>query len=53
MQIYFNAQTYTLEQAPWQPLYMSVNKTAIRATIKDLKQGKSGAIYWYDAYVAK
>jgi peptide/nickel transport system substrate-binding protein len=32
MQIYFNAQTYTLEQAPWQPLYMSVNKTAIRAT---------------------
>jgi peptide/nickel transport system substrate-binding protein len=52
-QIYFDAQKYTLEQAPWQPLYMPVNKTAIRATIKDLKQGKSGALYWYDAYVAK
>jgi peptide/nickel transport system substrate-binding protein len=53
MQIYFDAQKYTLEQAPWQPLYMPVNKTAIRSTIKDLKQGKSGALYWYDAYVAK
>lgn len=53
MQIYFDAQKYTLEQAPWQPLYMPVNKTAVRASVKDLKQGKSGALYWYDAYVTK
>jgi len=53
MQIYYDAQVYTLQQAPWQPLYMPVSKTAVRATIQGLKQGKSGGLYWHDAYIAK
>ena len=53
MQIYFDAQKYVLEQAPWQPLYMPVGKTAVRATVQGLKQSKSGGLYWNDAYVAK
>ena len=53
MQIYFEAQKYTMEQAPWQPLYMPISKTAVSARIQDLKQGQAGGLYWHDAYVTK
>ena len=51
MQIYFDAQKYTMEQAPWQPLYMPVSKTAVAAKIADLRQGQAGGLLWNDAYV--
>jgi peptide/nickel transport system substrate-binding protein len=51
MQIYFDAQKYTMEQAPWQPLYMPVSKTAVAAKVADLKQGQAGGLLWHDAYV--
>jgi peptide/nickel transport system substrate-binding protein len=51
MQIYFDAQKYTMEQAPWQPLYMPVSKTAAAARIADLRQGQAGGLLWHDAYV--
>jgi len=53
MQVYFDAQKLVMQEAPWQPLYMPVAKTAYRATIKDLKQSKSGGIFMHDAYVGK
>ncbi len=53
MQIYFEAQKLTLQEAPWQPLYMSVGKTAVSVKIKDLKQGQAGGLLYHDAYVAK
>jgi len=51
MQIYFDAQKYTMQQAPWQPLYMPVSKTAVNARIADLRQGQAGGLLWHDAYV--
>ena len=53
MQIYFDAQKYTLEQAPWQPLYMPISKTAVAARIAGLRQGPAGGLLWHDAYVVK
>lgn len=51
LQIYFDAQKYVMEQAPWQPLYMPVSKTAVASRIAGLKQGQAGGLYWNDAYV--
>ncbi|HEV8230643.1 MAG TPA: ABC transporter substrate-binding protein [Candidatus Limnocylindria bacterium] len=51
MQIYFEAQKLTLQEAPWQPLYMSVSKTAVSVKIQDLRQGQAGGLYWHDAWV--
>ncbi|HEX9268937.1 MAG TPA: ABC transporter substrate-binding protein [Candidatus Limnocylindria bacterium] len=51
MQIYADAQKYTMEQAPWQPLYMPVSKTAVAAKVYDLRQGQAGGLLWHDAYV--
>jgi peptide/nickel transport system substrate-binding protein len=53
MQIYFDAQKLVLQEAPWQPLYMPVGKTAWRATVKDLKQAKSGGVFEHDAYIGR
>jgi len=53
MQIYFDAQKLVMQEAPWQPLYMPVSKTAWRATIKDLRQSKSGGVFLHDAYIGK
>lgn len=53
MQIYFDAQKLTLQEAPWQPLYMTVGKTAVSVRIQDLKQSVSGGLYWHDAWVKK
>jgi peptide/nickel transport system substrate-binding protein len=53
MQIYFDAQKLTLQEAPWQPLYMPVSKTAVSAKIQDLKQGQAGSLYWHDAWIKK
>jgi peptide/nickel transport system substrate-binding protein len=53
MQIYFDAQKLTLQEAPWQPLYMPIGKTAVTVKIQDLKQSASGALYWHDAWVKK
>ena len=53
MQIYFDAQKLTLQEAPWQPLYMPVGKTAVSVRIQDLKQSASGGLYWHDAWVKK
>lgn len=53
MQVYFDAQKYTMEQAPWQPLYMPISKTAVSAKVADLKQGQAGGLYWHDAYVKR
>jgi peptide/nickel transport system substrate-binding protein len=52
-QIYFDAQKLTMQEAPWQPLYMPVSKTAYRSTIKDLRQSKSGGVFLHDAYIGK
>ena len=51
MQIYFDAQKLTMAEAPWQPLYMPISKTAVNAKIQDLKQGQAGGLYWHDAWV--
>jgi len=51
MKIYFDAQKLTMQEAPWQPLYMPVSKTAINVKIQDLKQGQAGGLYWHDAWV--
>jgi ABC-type transport system substrate-binding protein len=51
MQIYFDAQKLTMAEAPWQPLYMPISKTAVKAKIQDLKQGQAGGLYWHDAWV--
>jgi peptide/nickel transport system substrate-binding protein len=53
MQIYFDAQKLTLQEAPWQPLYMPVSKTAVNAKVQDLKQGQAGGLYWHDAWIKK
>jgi len=53
MQIYFDAQKLTMQEAPWQPLYMPVSKTAVNAKVLDLKQGQAGGLYWHDAWVKK
>ncbi len=53
MQIYFDAQKLTMQEAPWQPLYMTVGKTAVSVRIQDLKQSASGGLYWHDAWVKK
>lgn len=53
MQIYFDAQKLTMQEAPWQPLYMSVGKTMVNVRIQDLKQSVSGGLYWHDAWVKK
>ncbi len=52
-QIYFDAQKLVMQEAPWQPLYMPVSKTAWRATIRDLRQSKSGGVFMHDAYIGK
>ena len=41
------------EEAPWQPLYMPVSKTAVNAKLQDLRQGQAGGLYWHDAWVKK
>ncbi len=53
MQIYVEAQKLTMQEAPWQPLYMPVNKTAVSTKIKDVKQAQSGGLLFHDAYIAK
>ena len=53
MQIYFDAQKLTMQESPWQPLYMPIGKTAVSARIQDLKQSQSGGLYWQDAWVKK
>jgi peptide/nickel transport system substrate-binding protein len=53
MQIYFDAQKLVLQEAPWQPLYMSIGKTAVSVKIQDLKQSQSGSLQWHDAWVKK
>ena len=53
MQIYFEAQKLTLQESPWQPLYMPVSKTAVTVKIQDLKQSQAGGLYWHDAWVKK
>lgn len=53
MQIYSDAQKLTMQEAPWQPLYMSVSKTAVNVKIQDLKQGQAGGLYWHDAWVKR
>ena len=50
LQIYFDAQKHVLVEAPWQPLFMPVSKTAVNAKIDGLRQGRSGGLYWHDAY---
>ncbi len=51
MQIYFDAQKLTMQEAPWQPLYMPVGKTAANAKFAGLKQGQTGTLLWHDAYL--
>ncbi len=51
MQIYFDAQKLAMQEAPWQPLYMPVGKTAVNVRVQDLKQSTSGGLYWHDAWV--
>lgn len=53
MQIYFDAQKLVMRESPWQPLYMSVGKTAVSVRVQDLKQSVSGGLYWHDAWVKK
>jgi peptide/nickel transport system substrate-binding protein len=53
MQIYYDAQKLTMQEAPWQPLYMPVSKTAVNAKVLDLKQGQAGGLYWHDAWLKK
>ncbi len=53
MQIYFDAQKLTMQEAPWQPLYMPVSKTAVNAKVQDLKQGQAGGLYWHDAWIRR
>jgi peptide/nickel transport system substrate-binding protein len=53
MQIYFDAQKLTMQEAPWQPLYMPVGKSAVSVRIQDLKQSVSGGVFWHDAWVKK
>ncbi len=53
MQIYFDAQKLTLQEAPWQPLYMSVSKVAASARIQGLKRARASGLLWQDAYVTK
>ncbi len=53
MQIYFDAQKLTMQEAPWQPLYMSVSKVAVSARIQGLKRARAGGLLWQDAYVTK
>jgi peptide/nickel transport system substrate-binding protein len=53
MKIYYDAQKLTLQEAPWQPLYMPVGKTAVNARIQDLRQSAAGGLYWHDAWVKK
>ena len=53
MQIYFDAQKLTLQEAPWQPLYMSVGKSVVNARVQGLKQDRTGGLMWHDAYFVK
>jgi peptide/nickel transport system substrate-binding protein len=53
LQIYFEAQKLTILEAPWQPLYMGVGKTAVSIRIQDLKQGPAGVLLWHDAYLSR
>jgi hypothetical protein len=42
-----------MQEAPWQPLYMPVGKTAVSVRIQDLRQSQSGGVFWHDAWVKK
>jgi peptide/nickel transport system substrate-binding protein len=53
MQIYFDAQKLVLQEAPWQPLYMTVSKSVVNVRVQGLKQDRTGALLWHDAYVVK
>ncbi|HKW79127.1 MAG TPA: ABC transporter substrate-binding protein [Candidatus Limnocylindria bacterium] len=53
MQIYYDAQKLTMQEAPWQPIYMSVGKTAVSVKVQDLRQSASGGLYWHDAWIKR
>ncbi len=53
MQQYFEIQKFIMDQAPWQPVYVAVTKTALSSKFKDVKQSSTGGLYFTDAYIAK
>jgi peptide/nickel transport system substrate-binding protein len=53
MKVYFDAQKLTMQEAPWQPLYMAIGKTAVSARVQDLRQSVSGGLLWHDAWVKR
>ncbi len=53
MQIYADAQKLVSQEAPWQPLYMNVNKVAVSAKLQGVKQDRTGGLLLHDAYFVK
>jgi peptide/nickel transport system substrate-binding protein len=52
LQMYREAQRIVLEQAPWQPLYMTVTKVAVTSRLRNVKLHPAGAILLHDAWLA-
>jgi peptide/nickel transport system substrate-binding protein len=53
MQIYADAQRIVMQEAPWQPLWMPVNKVVVNAKFQGIKTDRTGGLLWHDAYLAK
>jgi peptide/nickel transport system substrate-binding protein len=52
LQMYHDAQRIVLEEAPWQPLYMSVSKVALTSRLQNVKTHPAGAVLYHDAWLA-
>jgi peptide/nickel transport system substrate-binding protein len=52
LQMYHDAQRIVLEEAPWQPLYMTVTKVALTARLQNVKVHPAGAVLLHDAWLA-
>jgi peptide/nickel transport system substrate-binding protein len=52
LQLYHDAQRIVLEEAPWQPLYMTVTKVALTSRLQNVKVHPAGALLYHDAWLA-
>jgi peptide/nickel transport system substrate-binding protein len=51
MQVYYDAQKILLEDLPWVPLYMPIDKTAVAKRVKNAEIFPTGGLLLNDAYI--
>jgi len=52
LKMYADAQKIVLQEAPWQPLYMPIDKTAVSARLQGVMPHPAGGLLYHDAWVA-